>query len=401
VSHAKNQYDDAIEEFEIAIKLDPQEPKAYSGLGQSYQAKSRLDDAITFYNKAIAIDPNFANAYNHLGLALQAKKQLDAAIGAFQTAIKIEPKFVLVHNNLGLVFRDKKQFDEAIAKFEDALKIDPNCAPAYNNLGQVMLDKNQLDDAIKEFQKAIQLDPDFERAYAGCGWALFRNGQFNQGRLMIEKALSLISATDELRPRLLVMRDQCALLGTWEAKLLDVLAGKAQPKDNIERISMITICSLQKRYAAAAKLYTAAFAADKKLAEDRHSRHRFAAAEHAARAAAGLGIDGDKLNAEEKTKLRKLALEWLRGDLDQNARLLEGAQASVTFAIWTDVDRWPKSLAFASIRDKEWLDKYPEDEQKLCREFWADVERLLQRIKPKKEVSSSTRHWEASVVPSL
>ena len=58
-------YDDAIEAYHLAIKIDPENttaPHFWAGLGDAYGGLKRYSDAIEAYSQAIKIDPKDAMA---------------------------------------------------------------------------------------------------------------------------------------------------------------------------------------------------------------------------------------------------------------------------------------------------------------------------------------------------
>jgi thiol-disulfide isomerase/thioredoxin len=73
------------------------------------------------------------------------------------------------------------------------------------------------------------------------------------------------------------------------------------------------------QFTAAARLWTEALAGDPKLADDRHSQHRYNAARAAALAAAGQGQDEPPLGDVAKAKLRQQALDWLKAEMNVTA----------------------------------------------------------------------------------
>src|SRR5439155_815217 len=153
-----------------------------------------------------------------------------------------------------------------------------------------------LDDAIAAFKKASALDPNDPKVDFALGLALLAKEHFAEAKTCLQRALDLLPAKDPLRPIALRHRDYCDAMLALEAKLPDVLAGKAQPKDNGERIGFPRLCIIQKRYAGAARLWSDAFATDAKLADDLNAHHRYSAACSAALAAAGQGNDAEKLS---------------------------------------------------------------------------------------------------------
>jgi hypothetical protein len=106
------------------------------------------------------------------------------------------------------------------------------------------------------------------------------------------------------------------------------LAGQGLPPWGVSRGRGGQFCQQFKHLcAAAARLYAEAFAADPKRADDVEARHRYNAARSAALSAAGQGKDADKLDAKERPRLRRQALDWLRADLDIWGERLSDAKA--------------------------------------------------------------------------
>lgn len=92
-----------------------------------YQQKE-YDKAIEQFNLAIKIYPQFAPAYSNWGLALhdQGKEKYDDAIEKYRKAIEIDPQSVLTHYYLGVVYKTRDQRNEAIKSFQHVLELAPN-----------------------------------------------------------------------------------------------------------------------------------------------------------------------------------------------------------------------------------------------------------------------------------
>jgi tetratricopeptide (TPR) repeat protein len=63
----KGQYDRAIEDYDQAIRLNPNYAFAFHGRGLAYAFKGQYDRAIEDYDQAIRIIPNFADAFVNRG----------------------------------------------------------------------------------------------------------------------------------------------------------------------------------------------------------------------------------------------------------------------------------------------------------------------------------------------
>ncbi|HEX7198144.1 MAG TPA: tetratricopeptide repeat protein, partial [Dongiaceae bacterium] len=69
----KGRLDRAIEDFDTAIKIEPDYSLAFANRGIAYHRKGDLDRAITDYDAAIRLDPGDADSYRNRGLAFYFK----------------------------------------------------------------------------------------------------------------------------------------------------------------------------------------------------------------------------------------------------------------------------------------------------------------------------------------
>ena len=73
------QYDQAIDRFNEAIRLNPQSIQAYNNRGIAYCNKGDFDRAISDFSRTIEIDSKFGKAYNNRAVAYFLKGERDKA----------------------------------------------------------------------------------------------------------------------------------------------------------------------------------------------------------------------------------------------------------------------------------------------------------------------------------
>jgi eukaryotic-like serine/threonine-protein kinase len=380
----KGERDEAIKEYGNAIAFNPMDAEAHSNRGALLQAKGRLDEAITDYRAAIKIDPKNATYHDNLGTALRDKKQLDEAIQEWLEAVRLDFKNVKAHVNLGIALAAKGQLDEAITHYKEATKLDPKNAEIHYDFGVVLANKGRLDEAVRELKEAIELAPKFALAHGALGHTLLRQGQFVEARAATRRWLDLLPERHPERNFATRQLEQCERLITLDEKLPPILEGKEKPADDAERLALAQLCQeYKKRYAAAARFYAEAFEEKPERAKDLRNGLRYNAACAAALAGCGQGEDADKLDDNERTRLRQQALNWLKADLALWANVADNENPKAREAVQQTLQQWQTDADLAGLRDKPANEKLPEAERATCQQLWADVDALLARVKPK------------------
>ena len=188
---SKGEYDHAIEDYDEATKLNPDDAGPYTDLGIAYFSKGEHDHAIKNYDKAIKLKPDYAEAYIGLGNAYFCKGEPDHAIENYDRAIKLKPDYAEAYIGLGNAYFCKGEPDHAIENYDRAIKLKPDYAEVYTGLGTVYFDKGEYDHAIENYDKAIKLKPDYANTYHYRGMAYFNKGEHNHAIENHDKAIKL------------------------------------------------------------------------------------------------------------------------------------------------------------------------------------------------------------------
>ncbi len=86
------QWDNAIKEFNEALKENPKSPYAYYGLGTTFIQTGKLDKALESFNTALDMKPDFAAVYVNRGILYDKKGQYRLALADYKKALKLDPE---------------------------------------------------------------------------------------------------------------------------------------------------------------------------------------------------------------------------------------------------------------------------------------------------------------------
>lgn len=199
--------------YRETIARNPQSWMAHSNLaGILMQQRGKADEAMREFQVALKLNPNLPEAHNNLGLLLSDRQGREAdAIREYRAALALKPDFSEAHNNLGSALADDPNTQgEALAEYAAALRINPGYAEAYNNLGSALSNlPGHQDDAIREFEQALRLKPDLAEAQANLGVALLKiPGRVAEATAHLQTALQLRPDMQKVRQILAEIEQQ-------------------------------------------------------------------------------------------------------------------------------------------------------------------------------------------------
>jgi tetratricopeptide (TPR) repeat protein len=124
----------------------------------------KFDEAINEVELAIKINPKFMRAHGFYGFyMLLARGDTVTALEQFQIAERLDPADTVIQSSLGRPFYAERKFDLAINQFRKALRLERSEAAGHLNLGRAYEADKQYTNALEEYWQLALLnteDPD-------------------------------------------------------------------------------------------------------------------------------------------------------------------------------------------------------------------------------------------------
>jgi serine/threonine protein kinase len=123
-----------------------------------------FDEAIQQEELAIKLDPDFLRAHSNYGLfILLTRGDVQLAFRQFELAEHLDPNDVYLKIHKSLAYCMQRRFDLAIQQYNDIVSLEKRSTQLYLNLGDLLMANKQYDQALtnyKTFEGLIGADPD-------------------------------------------------------------------------------------------------------------------------------------------------------------------------------------------------------------------------------------------------
>lgn len=191
----------ALEEYRIALQLDPRHYWAQYQVGRCLMAIGRLPESIEALSACVALRPDVPWAYSTRGLAHALSGRLDYAMGDVSRALELDPQFQPALLNRGIVNTFANDYSSALRDFDTLLTIstEMRMPEAAFFRARIHLVLGRELDAIDDLNLAISLHPGFVAALWFRAQAHFRSGGVENGCADLSKLVELqaSSVTDK------------------------------------------------------------------------------------------------------------------------------------------------------------------------------------------------------------
>jgi Tfp pilus assembly protein PilF len=118
----------AIQMYREALKLDPDDPTALTGLGTALDEVGELENAVECYKKALKADFEDVIAHSGLGIVYEKQGSNDLAVREFRAALSLDKETALSHiayardRHEKSLLREKAAYEAQVSELEKIIR---------------------------------------------------------------------------------------------------------------------------------------------------------------------------------------------------------------------------------------------------------------------------------------
>jgi tetratricopeptide (TPR) repeat protein len=180
----------AIHACEQALVIDPQEARAVSAKAYADMLVGRLDEASTGFRAALKQDPDEMSARTGVMELLRKQGKYSEAEIECRRGIALRPTDWVPWNLLGATLFDLGRYEEAIDAWERVARFTPDNARPHSNMGAALFRLGRLSEAEGSYRESIERHCTAS-ALSGLGTTLFYLNQPAAAEEVFVKAVAM------------------------------------------------------------------------------------------------------------------------------------------------------------------------------------------------------------------
>lgn len=150
--------DKAIERYQRAMQLEPQNAQWLVNLGRIYEQAKQPEKSFQLYQRAVELEPTMLDAYIWLARLAQEQKDWNTAQKWLDTAMRVAPAEGRLYVELAALRFNEGHKQEAEASLQQAVQVQSSAA-TLRARANLYLKLKQTDAARADFEAALTLEP--------------------------------------------------------------------------------------------------------------------------------------------------------------------------------------------------------------------------------------------------
>ena len=173
----KRSYERAIADFDKVLVLEPTNVLALIRRGEAFSQLGETGRGLADLDRAVALAPGSSQAYFQRGLIHARRNETATALADYNAALERNPRSIEALTSRAAIYSIDRKLDLAIRDLDAAIAIDRNNPVAFFNRGYARFAKAEYAQAIADYTSAIELEQNFGLAYNNRGLARAIAGQ--------------------------------------------------------------------------------------------------------------------------------------------------------------------------------------------------------------------------------
>jgi tetratricopeptide (TPR) repeat protein len=186
--YKNDQPDKALQDFDSAIKINPEYSSAYANRSLIYLERGEMEKALKDYNRYMALlhprdargnllNELLSDSFKHRSLIYSRMNQYEKALADLNTAIELDPLNFDNYFKRALAYMQLHDYAQAVKDFNLCEQSDPGNTDVINNRGVCYLRSGNLKYALDDFNKAISLNGMNASYYLNRAMVYYKLGQ--------------------------------------------------------------------------------------------------------------------------------------------------------------------------------------------------------------------------------
>ncbi len=221
-------YDEARQNLEKAVELDPAFAVAYlqladaeNALGDMQESRKALEKSKALSNKAtekerLYIEASYASAVERdpakryrilqdlarkypkeklahylLGASDHSQERYDGALLELNQALTLDPDYGAALNQIAYTYAAKGEYEAALERFRRYAALFPNDANPLDSMGETYFLMGRLDEAIAKYGEAVSVRPDFSASVASESYVYALKEEYDKSQAWLDKFIEL------------------------------------------------------------------------------------------------------------------------------------------------------------------------------------------------------------------
>lgn len=219
----KRRLESAVEYLKKSVDQEPNLAEGHADLGLAYGLLGNHTVGLYSIRTALKLEPQNARAFRNRAVIYRMKNELEEAIRWLQQAILAKPNDPQYHRELGDIYMEVGRYTDAETEFRNFITLDQRNPEAYYLRATARLAQETAEgrkDAIDDLNASIEFERNFKPSYLLLAKAYMFDDRWEESADTLRKAAKTFTDDVDIKIRLVTILKQH---GLWDecAQVLD------------------------------------------------------------------------------------------------------------------------------------------------------------------------------------